>query len=448
MIESNVSHMAHSILLEWLNIMPEFLEKEMGFDLSSVELLRLAQELQQNSERPFVSFEHFASQLSSKIAVHETYFLRHHEQFDWLENVWAQEILKLKNFCGEVRILSAGCSSGEEPYSVYAHLMPIFERYGVRLTVDAVDVSTSVLDIARQGNYGLWSLRGVNVEQERWLQVRSRSVEVKEWVKNGVNFTQHNLLRPFKTQHRYDLVLCRNVMIYMHPDAVRKIYTHLLNVLAPTGFIMPGPSDPTPMAVDGLQIRWAENVRLYTWFNNPLCNNLNKIALPETIDVAVKPLNITFDPVQSSPKKLIETAEKSLVLENKQTIKTFYSHTEINELISACAYDEARDKLEKNIQQDALDIRSYVMLAMLALDLNDIALASRTCQKALFLAPDALYVVYLMEQIKRKQSHYRKNNNQWLWLDRKLAELDDETILEYSDDVSVGLLKGVINAAK
>lgn len=424
-----------SVPADWLQRMPIFLEQEMGFDLKSVELKKLAVDIQNINEKPFSSFEHFASQVSSRIAVHETYFLRHQEQFEWLENVWVPSVIANPDHNGTVRILSAGCSTGEEPYSVYAHLTPLFEKQGIRLQVDAVDVSPTVLDIARKGVYGLWSLRGVNIDHEKWLKLHSRVVEVKQWVKQGVSFSQHNLIKPLINKPGYDLILCRNVMIYMHMQAVQRIYKNLKNVLNANGIIIPGPSDPCPIGLTNFKTCWSNNVRIYTLSMNA---DEEFIANEKSFSGGMDKegcAEFNVDGV-STEFTAHDCCEKN------------HKHSDIAELITACCYEDARQKLEHNIQLNKLDIRSYVMLALLAQDLNDIDLAMHACQKALFLAPDSIYIVYLMELIKTKKYGKSRKNNQWIWLEKNLLSYGENEILDYSDNVSAGFLKRVVHAAK
>src|SRR5690606_27709748 len=145
-----------------------FLEDEMGLNLSFVNLDQTLNMVMKSGVQ-FTGFEDYAAAVASMISVHETYFLRHNNHYEWLENVWLPEIIRQK--CGEpVRILSAGCSTGEEPYSLYAHLAPIAEASGMNLQIVAMDISKKSLDIARTGKYGLWSLRGVSIDREySWL---------------------------------------------------------------------------------------------------------------------------------------------------------------------------------------------------------------------------------------------------------------------------------------
>ncbi len=422
-----------------------FLQEEMGFDLSRVDLSAIVDAVKKE-DLSLGSFDDFSSAVSSLIAVHETYFLRHHEQFEWIEKIWLPHLLNRLNGRTSIRILSAGCSTGEEPYSIYAHLQPYLQSLNIKLEIDAVDVSDRAMDIAKKGRYGLWSMRGVNAEHEAtWLDVKSRNVQVKDWVREGVNFFRHNLTQPFPMHmlNYYDLVLCRNVMIYMHTTAVKNIYGNLLTVMNDQGLIMPGPSDPNPEESLDLQVKWQAGVRLYE----------KKKPADTNADVAdTKPAwasSTWVNPIKkttvSEDSSFIKTVDNNAPIK-LQSSGTTQDYALIESMMSNCLYDAARKALEANIASDPLDVRSYVLLAVMALDLDEVQLALYAIRKAVFLKPNALYVVYLMANYKHKVGDAAGARKELLWLKKEL-ELHDETRpVEYCEELLIAELKGVVDA--
>jgi chemotaxis protein methyltransferase CheR len=185
-------------------------------------------------------------ELAQLLTVGETYFFRAREQFDVLREVVLPARPRSRG--DDLRILSAGCSSGEEPYSL-AILMREYERQCLPATwlrwhVHAIDLSRRSLDKAQAGVYSAWSLRETPSDiRDRWFATRGREHSVRSEVRAPVTFEQQNLLAdgplPF-AGGMFDVIFCRNVLMYFTPDAARAAVAKLANVLAPGGYLFLG----------------------------------------------------------------------------------------------------------------------------------------------------------------------------------------------------------------
>lgn len=411
-----------------------FLEGEMGLDLSSVKLQQIL-EMVLKSGAVFANFEDYSAAVASMISVHETYFLRHNSHYEWLEKTWLPNLLQKKSGA-PVRLLSAGCSSGEEPYSLYAHLAPIAAAAGSKLQIVALDISKKSLAIARSGKYGLWSLRGVAIEEEQsWLDVKARSVYVKEHIKNKISFDHHNLCRPLPFSDYFDLILCRNVLIYMHRQAIDTIYNNLALALSPEGCLIPGPSDPNPPPDSPLSLVWQEGIRCY--YKQAVCD-----ALPMAPACADKK-HPRISPIQTVPVSLSEAIAP---LNNTSPPVANQNHGLIETLIRSGHYDLARKSLETNIQNDKFDVRSYIMLAVLALDLDEIETAREAARKASFLEPDSPYTVYTMSDVKNRMGDKKAARNDLIWVKNTLNSLANDALVKYCEEINIGQLKAVVES--
>jgi chemotaxis protein methyltransferase CheR len=180
--------------------------------------------------------------------VGETYFYRHPEQLVALAAC-------LREREGALRIWSAGCASGEEPYSVAMALLDAGRRdRGDRII--ATDVSDRALRTAVAGVYSAWSLRRMPEA------VRSGHLEgegrwrVSEEARALVEFRRHNLVADPSPRGPFDAVLCRNVLIYFEPSTAAEIIYRLSAALAPGGFLVLSPVElPLATAVD---VEWVE----------------------------------------------------------------------------------------------------------------------------------------------------------------------------------------------
>lgn len=182
-----------------------------------------------------------AAELARILSVSETYFLRHIEQFNALRRVLATRAREQ----GRLRILSAGCASGEEAYSlamVAREAAPDMDPTGV--TVVGLDLDPSTLEKARSGQYSAWSLRGVPAHVERQYFSRSGKERLLDAsIRRMVRFEQHNLVRDdprLFPMEGYDVVFCRNVLMYFTQEAARDVVSRIERSLCPGGFLFLG----------------------------------------------------------------------------------------------------------------------------------------------------------------------------------------------------------------
>ncbi len=167
--------------------------------------------------------------LVCQLTVNETYFFREPEQLKLLTDVLIPQVLARKTPGQPVRILSAGCSSGEEPYSL---VMALYEIYGEKTTelfqIDAGDLDHNVLQKAQAGVYSKFSFRGVDsAVRQRYFQPQVQGYKLAEHIRTQVNFYQLNLLAAqFPAELvDYDIIFFRNVSIYFDL-ATRKLIQH------------------------------------------------------------------------------------------------------------------------------------------------------------------------------------------------------------------------------
>jgi chemotaxis protein methyltransferase WspC len=197
--------------------------------------------------------------LVERIVVPETWFFRDREAFVALAQLANERLVRDPSHV--LRLLSAPCSSGEEPYSI---AMALFDA-GIgpeRFSIDAVDISARALDIARRGFYGRNSFRGRALEfRERHFTVGGSGAVsgdvryvLSEHVRNTVRFVQANLFdAPHPADAPFDFILCRNVLIYFDRDAQDRAIRLLDARLARDGMLFVGPAET------GLMMRHAFN---------------------------------------------------------------------------------------------------------------------------------------------------------------------------------------------
>ncbi len=186
--------------------------------------------------------------LVGEITVSESYFFRTPEQFELLRREALPEILRRRGADHRLRLLSAGCASGEEPYSLAILLEE--EGLGGRSAVIATDISRPALARAAEANYGEWSLRGSPEGfRARYFRRAGDRWRLDERIRRRVEITYLNLaedIYPSRTTGiaDFDVIFCRNALIYFAPEVVARVAARLYSSLADGGWLFPGPSDP------------------------------------------------------------------------------------------------------------------------------------------------------------------------------------------------------------
>jgi chemotaxis protein methyltransferase CheR len=187
----------------------------------------------------------------AELTVGETYFFREPAQLDLLGTHILPPLRDRRDEHRPLRIWSAGCASGEEPYTIAILLRELGWKHPVRIL--GTDVARPRLDAARRARYTRWSLRGASQERvTRWFERRGTQFQLDPAVRDAVEFAQLNLIAddypsPESRTVMQDVVLCRNVLIYFDMAGVERIASRLLASLAPDGWLLLGASDP-PLA--------------------------------------------------------------------------------------------------------------------------------------------------------------------------------------------------------
>lgn len=194
------------------------------------------------------------ARLAELVTNNETFFFRETHQFDaFFEEAGPRS--------GPLRVLSAGCSSGEEPYTLGLYARQNAVRLGAGVALDAFDVDATRIEAAQRAAYGRSALRAASPEQvERYFTaVGPESWALKAPFREGVRFAWGNILdlTTFRAGGPYDAVFCRNVLIYFSEAALHRAVRNFAEVLRPGGLLFLGASE----SIIGLSDRF-ETVRL------------------------------------------------------------------------------------------------------------------------------------------------------------------------------------------
>jgi chemotaxis protein methyltransferase CheR len=182
--------------------------------------------------------------LAAKVTVGETYFLRHVEQFQALTGTVLPELLRTTR-SGPVRLLSAGCSTGEEAYSLAISLRE--NAVSAPVSILGVDVNPVSIARARTGVYNDWSLRSVPEDvRRRWFIGTGPDLLLHPEIHAAVRFERRNFAEDDQALWQpgsFDVVFCRNVIMYFTPEVMARIVARIASSLVPGGYLFLGSAE-------------------------------------------------------------------------------------------------------------------------------------------------------------------------------------------------------------
>ncbi|HEX5330945.1 protein-glutamate O-methyltransferase CheR [Sulfuricurvum sp.] len=196
------------------------------------------------------------NELEDAVTTNVTSFFRHEEQWSYLKEYLLQHASKNKD--KKLRIWSAACSSGEEPYSMAMMLkehLNDFDTWDIKIL--ATDISEEILRHAIQGSYKGDTMEGISdYLLNRYFSPEEDRYRIDEDLRSLVTFRKFNLVYGDYSlfSHPFDLILCRNVMIYFDRNVQTQINTNLARILRSGGLLLVGHSETIPAHVGGLKL--------------------------------------------------------------------------------------------------------------------------------------------------------------------------------------------------
>jgi len=195
----------------------------------------------------------WSHKIGEALLTHESSFFRDPPVFELLAEAVLPRLREQRAAVRRLTILSAGCASGQEPYSLAIFLRNRFpDLCAWHLRIVAGDVSGAMIDQARTGRYSALDVRrGLSAaDRDRHFRPVGRDWEVRESIRGMVEFHRWNLAGPWPALPPVDLLLARNVLMYLEPAARRETLRRVRQALAPDGVLLLGPSDALPVNLD------------------------------------------------------------------------------------------------------------------------------------------------------------------------------------------------------
>ena len=196
---------------------------------------------------------HFVNALTTNL----TAFFRENHHFEFLAKKVLPNIFTAKNN-KRVRIWSAGCSTGEGPYSLAMVLCENLPRNnGWDVKILATDLDSNVVEKASHGIYDESRLSGISSQRMKRFFIRSRTskqVKVKPEVRDLITFKQLNLMHDWPMKGPFDFIFCRNVVIYFNKDTQKRLFQRFADISVDKGFLFIGHSETLFKVSDQYQL--------------------------------------------------------------------------------------------------------------------------------------------------------------------------------------------------
>jgi chemotaxis protein methyltransferase CheR len=181
------------------------------------------------------------------LTIPETYFFRIADHFRVFQEVVLPERLRAQRAVRRISILSAGCASGEEPYTLAMLMQGRVGLAGWQVEIRGIDVNAAAIAKGKAGRYSAWSLRETEAKfAERWFRRAGRDYQLCDPIREMVSLEEGNLVDAqgsFWKPRAYDAIFFRNAFMYFSPEAGRAIVARMAESLAPGGYFFLGPAE-------------------------------------------------------------------------------------------------------------------------------------------------------------------------------------------------------------
>ncbi len=229
-----------------------FVQTNYGIDLSQKRQLitgRLSASIRQKGYSSFADFinnllktkdETEVTLLLDKLTTNYTFFMREQDHLDYFRKTIIPDIVRRHQKDKTLAIWSAGCSSGEEPYNISMYLFDYLgadaRNWDTRLL--ATDISSKALASARRGVYELPDTIPADWKKKYFVPQSGGRYSVAPAVKDNVIFQRFNLMDPIKFRRKFDVIFCRNVMIYFDQPTKDALVQRFYDATVPGGYLL------------------------------------------------------------------------------------------------------------------------------------------------------------------------------------------------------------------
>ncbi|MEB3188849.1 MAG: CheR family methyltransferase, partial [Snowella sp.] len=359
----------------------------------------------------------------------ESYFFRDKGQFSLLKQNILPELIRKNQRTRIIRICSAGCSTGQEPYSIAILLRELISDVdNWSINIFGIDINRESLDHAQKALYNTWSFRQVEEPiKERYFKNSAGYYQLDPQIKRAVRFHQVNLARDplprMDSELRdMDLIICRNVFIYFTDQAISQVVEKFFHTLKPNGYLLTGHAELGSHHVKAFQSKLFPESVIYLKRGSsfhvdspPRIRHQPAAPQPSALDTLAKQLEKTqikltaannhlssISPVPKTPlvsTPAIATNVSSGISEESKLMQ------EVEVLMQSKSYHLAQKKLEQILQISPRQFIAHCLMAEIKANLGQHEQAKEWCQKAIALNTFIAKPYHLLAHISEEQGN-------------------------------------------
>jgi len=386
--------------------------------------------------------------LASHLTVGETYFFRERNTFDALAQRILPELLRRRRGREQrLRLWSAACSTGEEPYSLailVQQLLPDWRDWHV--TILATDINPRFLQKAAAGVYGEWSFR----ESPSWFKERyfTRTQDgrfaVEPQIRNYVSFAPMNLAQDCfpslaTDTNAMDVIFCRNVLMYFTPAHARKVVENLRSALTDEGWLAVSPTECSQALFSQfVAVNFPESI-LYRKCN---AEERSSAWTPAPSGTTPECTAGTLDASQLSTPVVATAQPPAAPSQTEQGLQAFSvlarALANQGKLADAVAWSE------RWIAADKIDPAAHYLHAMVLQEMGESEAARHALHRAVYLQPDFALAHFALGNLARADSHRSAANKHFANALHVLRGCPPDELLPESEGITAGRLMEII----
>jgi chemotaxis protein methyltransferase CheR len=399
--------------------------------------------------------------LASHLTVGETYFFREKRSFEVLEEQVLPELLRVREDTeSRLRIWSAGCCTGEEPYSIAMlldRLIPDPEKRNI--TILATDINPRFVRKAVEGNYGEWSFRETSAQtRERYFKRRKDGrFEIKPHISKMVTFSYLNLAEDvypslWNNTNAMDVIFCRNVLMYFGAEQARQVVEKLRRSLVDGGWLITSPAETSNNLFSAFAVVQVPGMFLYRKMAGGAPQTVvaghripvfdagpesSRAQAPSALPETVPPKEARHEPIR------VQETEPVAIHEPKQDETEAPCH-----MARTCANQgrlaEAIEWCEKAIASDKLNPASHYLLATIRQELGQGDAAAQSLKRTLYLDPNFVLAHFALGNFRLSRGQHRQAERHFENALALLRVQPHDEILPESEGLTTGRLTEII----
>jgi chemotaxis protein methyltransferase CheR len=390
----------------------------------------------------------------SVVTIGETYFFRENRCFEVLEKIIIPQIIgKGYQNSKNLRIWSAGCATGEEPYSIAIMLHRMRGQLkDWDVSIQATDINIHSLGHAMKGIYSTWSFRNTPdwLQKNYFREVGEGRYEVSSEIRQKVNFAYLNLAENtypslLNETNALDIIFCRNVLMYFTPEHIKETLERFKNCLKDDGWLILSACENFNVMISNFSAVYYPGVILYQ--KTPSVSSPSVIKASQLVSKVVPPIITTFPSQIKIPPIMIKRTA-AVIPVSETLIKDYQS---IEEIVKQCRISANEGRLEealmlseKAINLDKLCVSTHYLHAMILLEQDKKEEATLALRRVLYLDSKHIVAHFMLGNIARSIGQNQEAKQHFLNALELLEKSPSQTELEDSEGLQVEKLAQMI----